>query len=123
MPPQEGAQNSAFEPEQDASPPSTTESTDITSKVPDPAPEGTDPASEITDPDQNAAAEKPDPMELEDAQGRVHTSFGKFERRERWKILKNVIAISFAFMCLFTSFQGISNLQSSINTEGGERLS
>ena len=105
MPPQEGAQNDAFEPEQDTSSPPSSEATD---------------SSKVTDTDPEVIAKTPDPIDPEEAQGRVATSVGKFERRERWKILKNVIAISFAFMCLFTSFQGVSNLQSSINTEGGE---
>ncbi|XP_037084786.1 UNC93-like protein [Pollicipes pollicipes] len=38
---------------------------------------------------------------------------------ERWRIIKNVVAISFSFMCLFTAFQSMSNLQSSINSEEG----
>ena len=33
----------------------------------------------------------------------------------KWKILKNVLLISIAFMVLFTSFQSMSSLQSSIN--------
>ena len=33
----------------------------------------------------------------------------------KWKILKNVLLISVAFMVLFTSYQSMSTLQSSIN--------
>ncbi|KAF0288150.1 UNC93-like protein [Amphibalanus amphitrite] len=106
MPPHEEAHNAAFEPEEGASsPPAASEVADRSPEVADSPPE--------------VASKKPDPMSLEEAQNHVATSAGKFERRERWKILKNVVAISFAFMCLFTSFQGISNLQSSINSEGG----
>jgi MFS family permease len=43
----------------------------------------------------------------------------KYSRREKWRILKNISAISFAFMVQFTAFQGIANLQSSINAEEG----
>lgn len=39
--------------------------------------------------------------------------------KEKWRILKNVSAISCAFMLQFTAFQGAANLQSSINAEGG----
>ena len=38
-----------------------------------------------------------------------------FESSERWRILKNLLLISFAFMIHFTAFMGMSNLQSSIN--------
>ena len=36
-------------------------------------------------------------------------------RKEKRRILKNVIVISFSFMLLFTAFQSMANLQSSIN--------
>lgn len=51
----------------------------------------------------------------------VITPEGKFKysRREKWRILKNITAISFAFMVQFTAFQGIANLQSSINAAEG----
>ena len=113
MPPHEEAHNGAFESEDDASSPS------AVPEVTDRTPEVTDLTPEVTDLTPEVISKKPDPLSLEEAQGHVATSAGKFERRERWKILKNVVAISFAFMCLFTSFQGISNLQSSINSEGG----
>ncbi|KAL5276959.1 unc-93 family protein [Megaselia abdita] len=38
---------------------------------------------------------------------------------EKWRILKNITVISFAFMIQFTAFQGTANLQSSINAEDG----
>ena len=47
---------------------------------------------------------------------------GHLTRADRWRIIKNVVAISFSFMCLFTAFQSMSNLQSSINSEAGECL-
>lgn len=34
---------------------------------------------------------------------------------ERWRIMKNVLMISLAFMIHFTAFMGASNLQSSVN--------
>ena len=49
-----------------------------------------------------------------------HTHGTGHTRADRWRITKNVVAISFAFMCLFTAFQSMSNLQSSINSEAGE---
>lgn len=46
---------------------------------------------------------------------------GKFKlsRKEKWRILKNIAAVSFAFMVQFTAFQGTANLQSSINAKDG----
>ncbi|KAI9589953.1 UNC93-like protein [Glossina fuscipes] len=38
---------------------------------------------------------------------------------EKWRILKNITIISFAFMVQFTAFQGTANLQSSINATDG----
>ncbi|XP_014243753.1 UNC93-like protein [Cimex lectularius] len=38
---------------------------------------------------------------------------------EKWRILKNIAAVSLAFMVQFTAFQGIANLQSSINAQDG----
>ena len=37
------------------------------------------------------------------------------KKREKRGIMKNVIIISFSFMLLFTAFQSMANLQSSIN--------
>ena len=36
-------------------------------------------------------------------------------KKEKFRMMKNVIAISFAFMLLFTAFQSMASLQSSIN--------
>ena len=33
------------------------------------------------------------------------------------RILKNLLVVSFGFLCLFTSFQSLSNLQSSVNDD------
>ncbi|XP_018010585.1 UNC93-like protein [Hyalella azteca] len=41
------------------------------------------------------------------------------ERREKFHILKNIIIISTAFFLLFSSFQSMANLQSSINPGSG----
>lgn len=43
----------------------------------------------------------------------------EFNPREKWRILKNVIVMSTAFTFLYTAFQGMMNLQSSINAEDG----
>nr|CAD7425944.1 unnamed protein product [Timema monikensis] len=42
-----------------------------------------------------------------------------FEPEERWRILRNIVMISFAFMIQFTAFQGAANLQSSVNSSAG----
>ncbi|CAO1386891.1 unnamed protein product [Diamesa hyperborea] len=41
----------------------------------------------------------------------------KLARSEKWRILKNIATVSFAFMVQFTAFQGTANLQSSINSQ------
>ncbi|XP_063704825.1 UNC93-like protein [Culicoides brevitarsis] len=43
----------------------------------------------------------------------------KLRRSEKWRILKNIAVVSFAFMVQFTAFQGTANLQSSINAKDG----
>ncbi|XP_069705359.1 UNC93-like protein isoform X2 [Periplaneta americana] len=43
----------------------------------------------------------------------------RLSRREKWRILKNIAAVSLAFMVQFTAFQGTANLQSSINASEG----
>jgi len=40
-----------------------------------------------------------------------------FEPSERWRIMKNILAIGCAFMVNFTAFMGAANLQSSINAD------
>lgn len=40
-------------------------------------------------------------------------------KNEKWRILKNISTVSFAFMVQFTAFQGTANLQSSINAKDG----
>lgn len=40
-----------------------------------------------------------------------------FHPSERWRIMKNILMIGFAFMIHFTAFMGASNLQSSINSD------
>ncbi|VVC94339.1 UNC93-like protein [Leptidea sinapis] len=69
------------------------------------------------DRDSNADIVKPPPLPIEDdsyATGKVQLS-----RNEKWRILKNVAAVSAAFMVQFTAFQGTANLQSSINAADG----
>ncbi|XP_058063122.1 UNC93-like protein [Anopheles bellator] len=43
----------------------------------------------------------------------------QLRKGEKWRILKNIITVSFAFMVQFTAFQGTANLQSSINAKDG----
>ena len=38
--------------------------------------------------------------------------------QSNFTIIKNVVVVSFAFLLLFTSFQSLQNLQSSLNQEG-----
>ncbi|XP_058794594.1 UNC93-like protein [Phymastichus coffea] len=40
-----------------------------------------------------------------------------FKPSERWRIIKNILMIGFAFMIQFTAFMGASNLQSSVNVD------
>ncbi|XP_011502128.1 PREDICTED: UNC93-like protein [Ceratosolen solmsi marchali] len=40
-----------------------------------------------------------------------------FQPSERWRIMKNILIIGFAFMIHFMAFMGASNLQSSINAD------
>ncbi|CAG5045196.1 unnamed protein product [Parnassius apollo] len=42
-----------------------------------------------------------------------------FMPNETWRIVKNVVIISLAFMVHFTAYSGVANLQSSINAEAG----
>ncbi|KAJ9597854.1 hypothetical protein L9F63_011296 [Diploptera punctata] len=44
---------------------------------------------------------------------------GQFKPSEKWRIMKNIVVISLAFMVHFTAFQGAGNLQSSVNAEEG----
>ncbi len=39
-------------------------------------------------------------------------------KKEKFRIMKNVVLISFSFLFLFTAFQSMANLQSSINKVG-----
>lgn len=63
------------------------------------------------------APHKP-PRELTDEEASQQGKF-KMSTKEKWRILKNVTAISCAFMIQFTAFQGTANLQSSINSKDG----
>ncbi|XP_018318775.1 UNC93-like protein isoform X2 [Agrilus planipennis] len=69
-------------------------------------------------PDQDGLAAIKKHRELTDEEA---SSQGKFKmaRKEKWRILKNVALISGSFMIQFTAFQGIANLQSSINAKDG----
>lgn len=58
------------------------------------------------------------PREISDEEASQQGKF-KLSRKEKWRILKNIGAVSFAFMIQFTAFQGTANLQSSINAKDG----
>ncbi|XP_011264318.1 UNC93-like protein [Camponotus floridanus] len=49
--------------------------------------------------------------------GFVKVSTPNFEPSERWRIIRNILAISCAFMMNFIAFMGASNLQSSVNAD------
>ncbi|CAH0703330.1 unnamed protein product [Spodoptera exigua] len=69
------------------------------------------------DRDSNDDIVKPPPLPAEDdnyMSGKV-----KLSVNEKWRILKNIAAVSAAFMIQFTAFQGTANLQSSINAADG----
>ncbi|XP_076033859.1 UNC93-like protein isoform X1 [Oratosquilla oratoria] len=63
-----------------------------------------------------AVTEKKPPAEVAPSGPRELT---EEEKKQKRGMLKNVFVISFAFMCLFTSFQSMANLQSSINKVDG----
>jgi hypothetical protein len=42
-----------------------------------------------------------------------------YKPSEKWRIMKNIVVISLAFMVHFTAFQGAGNLQSSVNADEG----
>lgn len=54
-----------------------------------------------------------------DANGKISNLTDKEKRLAKIKIIKNLIVISCGFLLLFTAFQSLSNLQSSINTIDG----
>ncbi|XP_014214880.1 UNC93-like protein [Copidosoma floridanum] len=47
----------------------------------------------------------------------VEIRVADFQPAERWRIMKNILMIGFAFMLQFTAFMGASNLQSSVNAD------
>nr|XP_023020735.1 UNC93-like protein isoform X1 [Leptinotarsa decemlineata] len=68
--------------------------------------------------DGNNGDPKKPPREITDEEASQQGKF-KMSTKEKWRILKNVSAISCAFMIQFTAFQGTANLQSSINAKDG----
>ncbi|XP_018577019.1 UNC93-like protein isoform X2 [Anoplophora glabripennis] len=68
--------------------------------------------------DGNNDDPKKPPREITDEEASQQGKF-KLPTKEKWRILKNVSAISCAFMIQFTAFQGTANLQSSINAKDG----
>ncbi|KAG8282946.1 potassium channel regulator activity protein [Homalodisca vitripennis] len=67
------------------------------------------------DGDVGGAFTKPPPPPADD----IPKGKFKLSRGEKWRILKNVAAVSLSFMVQFTAFQGTANLQSSINAKEG----
>lgn len=57
------------------------------------------------------------PQDIEDAD--IMTPEQK--RKEKFQIIKNVIIISGGFLFLFTAFQSLQNLQSSLNADKGTK--
>ncbi len=53
----------------------------------------------------------------QDPEHHVTTGCRKYGERENRRMLRNVIIISFCFTLLFTAFNSMSNLQSSLNSE------
>lgn len=47
----------------------------------------------------------------------VQVKTNTLQPKERWRIMKNILIIGFAFMLHFTAFMGASNLQSSVNAD------
>ncbi|GLV32405.1 uncharacterized protein CBL_00886 [Carabus blaptoides fortunei] len=47
----------------------------------------------------------------------VKPSKTEYARGEKWRIVKNIVVLGFAFMVHFTAFHGASNLQSSVNAD------
>lgn len=73
------------------------------------------------DGDALADPKKPPPTLSSTEEEAIPSPDGKcrLKRNEKWRILKNIAAVSFAFMVQFTAFQGTANLQSSINAKDG----
>jgi hypothetical protein len=59
--------------------------------------------------------ESPNPEELDIKYDAVNGGGGGGKLNLKWSIWKNIVVISVAFMILFTSFQSMASLQSSIN--------
>ncbi|XP_032691667.1 UNC93-like protein isoform X1 [Odontomachus brunneus] len=56
-------------------------------------------------------------VEIEIPRQPVKVPSPSFKPSERWRIMRNILTISCAFMVNFTAFMGASNLQSSINAD------
>lgn len=60
-----------------------------------------------------------DVMAKSEEKGHVFETENVVVQRSPANIIKNVVIVSFGFLLLFTAFQSVSNLQSSINSEQG----
>lgn len=60
-----------------------------------------------------------DAMAKSEEKGQVFETDSVVAQRTPANIIKNVVIVSFGFLLLFTAFQSVSNLQSSINSEQG----
>jgi len=68
--------------------------------------------------EENSVIEKLGSVEVV---GETASSNDEFDYKpsEKWRIMKNIVVISLAFMVHFTAFQGAGNLQSSVNADEG----
>ncbi|XP_050095389.1 UNC93-like protein [Anopheles aquasalis] len=57
-------------------------------------------------------------LALASGDGEALAAIEKLGPREKWRIVKNIAVLGFAFMIHFTAFHGTSNLQSSLHNDG-----
>ena len=70
----------------------------------------------VADVDDNANSKRNDVLDFVNSKPSRLDGLSQEERRTLKRgIIKNVVIISFAFMLLFTAFQSMANLQSSLN--------
>ena len=68
---------------------------------------------------QSEASRELDEVELQNEADKPSILSPEEVKREKFKINKNIIIISFGFLFLFTAFQSLQNLQSSLNPNEG----
>jgi hypothetical protein len=67
---------------------------------------------------ENCVTENKGSVEV-DGERACSNSENDYKPSEKWRIMKNIVVISLAFMVHFTAFQGAGNLQSSVNADEG----